>query len=131
MYKSITTQRLSNRHSVFQYFFLKPSHNFLLRIFQRPLTPKFPTPHLVYLCERESPCFYRGVISQTCLLRHYLTLHLCGLLSVRPLVYCNDRRASQTQVMLKCNICAGDKTVVCPSAELPDEFGTLCNASCT
>ncbi len=111
-------QTLSSKNS-------KPRLNLLLRILQRPFTPRFPTPHLIHLRLREPFRLNGGIVPDPCLALHISVLH--GLIrpSIRPLVNRHHGGASEAEIVLQRDLCVPDEPVVGPAAQLPDELGAL------
>lgn len=106
----------------------KPRLDFLLRILQRPLTPRLLTPHGVDLCLGETLCLDGRVVAQTRGLCNLLIGKIGSSGAVGTLVHSDDDGATKTKVVLEGNLRVFDGAVVGPSAQVPDELGALSEA---
>ena len=103
----------------------KPRLDLLLRILQRPLAPRRPTPHLIHLRPREPLRLHRGIVPDPRPARHVAIRHGLVRPPVRPLVDRHDRGAPEAEVVLQRRRRVPDEPVVGPAAQLPDELRAL------
>jgi len=96
----------------------------LLRILQRPLTPRPPRPHPPRLLPRKAPRLNGSIIPQPPLPRLFRP-NLITHLSIRPLVHRHHDRTPKAKIMLQRDPRPRRKAVRRPPPQLPHQLRTL------